>query len=53
MRQSQKNLEATDIYSYRRYLQQMLVMAGILLFSLVTGSVFAAVAPSCPVGDQM
>lgn len=53
MRQSQKNLEATDIYSYRRYLQQMLVMAGILLFSLVTGSVFAAVDPSCPVGDQM
>lgn len=53
MHQSQKILEVTDIYSYRRYLQKKLVLTAILLFSLVTGSVFAAVAPSCPVGDQM
>lgn len=55
MRQYQKILAANDIYSYRRYLQQMLVMAGVLIFSLVNGSAFAAVgkAPTCPSGDKM
>ena len=53
MRQYQKILAANNIYSYRRYLQKTLVLTGVLLFSLLTGSVFAAVAPSCPVGDQM
>lgn len=50
MYQYQKILAANDIYSYRRYLQQILVMAGVLIFSLVNGSALAAVGkpPSCP-----
>ncbi|MGM8870641.1 hypothetical protein ACS8E3_03020 [Psychrobacter sp. 2Y5] len=41
MRQSQKFFEATDISLYRRYLQQMLIMTGLLLFFLSSGSAFA------------
>lgn len=41
MRQSHKILKAIDIYSYRRYLQQMFITVGLLLFSLVSGSAFA------------
>lgn len=41
MRQSHKFLEAIDISSYRRYLQQMFITVGLLLFSLVSVSVFA------------
>lgn len=41
MRQSQKILEVTDIYTYRRYLKQMLIVVGVLLFSLFGGSAFA------------
>ena len=55
MYQYQKILAANDIYSYRRYLQKMLVIVGLLLLSLVSGSGFAAIgkAPSCPDGDKM
>ncbi|WP_440464155.1 hypothetical protein [Psychrobacter sp. ASPA161_6] len=41
MHQSQEIPEATDIYSYRRYLQQILAVVGVLLFSLGSGSAFA------------
>lgn len=41
MCQSQKTLEVTNIYTYRRYEKQMLVVMAILLFSLVSGSTFA------------
>ena len=41
MRQSHKFLATIDSSFYRRYLQQMLVMTGVLLFSLVSSSVFA------------
>lgn len=49
MRQYQKILAANDIYSYRRYLQQMLVMAGVLIFSLDSGSALAA---TCDIGFE-
>ena len=56
MRQSQEFLEATDISLYRRYLQQMLMVMGVLLFSLVSGSAFALTlnngsATTCPAGS--
>lgn len=56
MYQYQKILAANDIYSYRRYLQQILVMAGVLIFSLVNGSVFAfernpGSSFTCPAGS--
>ena len=56
MRQSQKILEVTDIYTYRRYLKQMLIVVGVLLFSLVNGSVFAfernpGSSFTCPAGS--
>lgn len=41
MRQSRKFLEAIDISSYRRYLQQMFITVGLLLFSLVSVSAYA------------
>lgn len=41
MYQSQKTLEVTNIYTYRRYEKQMLVVMAVLLFSLVSGSAFA------------
>ncbi|MGP4787594.1 hypothetical protein ACTXGJ_00530 [Psychrobacter sp. 1Y11] len=41
MRQSQKFFEATDIYTYLRHLQQMLIMVGILLFVLSSVSALA------------
>jgi len=41
MRQSQKFFEATDLSLYRRYLQQMLIMTGLILFFLSSGSAFA------------
>ena len=48
MRQSQKILEVTDIYIYRRYLKQMLTVMGVLLFSLFSGSAFAFVPAPNP-----
>ncbi|WP_201592531.1 DUF11 domain-containing protein [Psychrobacter sp. Pi2-51] len=56
MHQSQEIPEATDIYSYRRYLQQILAVVGVLLFSLGSGSAFALTlnngsATSCPAGS--
>ena len=48
MRQSQKILEASDIYSYRRYFQQIFVVLGVLLLSVVGSSAFAAV--TCDAG---
>jgi len=45
MRQSHKFLATIDSSFYRRYLQQMLVMAGVLLFSLGSSSAFAADNP--------
>lgn len=53
MRQSQKIVEANGIPFYRKYLQQMLVVIAVLLFSLTSGSVFALTlnngsATSCP-----
>ncbi|MGM8884377.1 hypothetical protein ACS8FD_00370 [Psychrobacter sp. 1U2] len=41
MRQYHKILKAIDIYSYRRFLEQMFIIVGLLLFSLVSGSAFA------------
>lgn len=60
MRQSHKFLEAIDIYSYRRFLEQMFIMLGLLLFSLVSGSALANPfatpdnfdAASCPIGHK-
>ncbi|WP_457857089.1 hypothetical protein [Psychrobacter pulmonis] len=60
MRQSHKFLEAIDISSYRRYLQQMFITVGLLLFSLVSVSVHANPfatpdnfdAASCPTGHK-
>lgn len=60
MRQYQKILAANDIYSYRRYLQQIFAILGVLLFSLVSN--FAVANPfatpddfnaaSCPTGHK-
>ena len=63
MRQYHKILKAIDIYSYRRFLEQMFIMVGLLLFSLVSGSALAALAnpfatpdnfdaASCPIGHK-
>jgi len=60
MRQYHKILKAIDIYSYRRFLQQMFIIVGLLLFSLVSGSAFANPfatpndfsAESCPFGHK-
>ena len=60
MRQSHKILKAIDIYSYRRFLEQMFIMLGLLLFSLVSGSALANPfatpdnfdAASCPIGHK-
>lgn len=41
MRQSHKFLATLDNSFYRRYLQQMLMIVGFILFSLVSGPVFA------------
>lgn len=41
MRQFHKFLATIDSYFYRRYLQQMLTIVAVLLFSLVSGPVFA------------
>ncbi|MGP5315467.1 hypothetical protein ACTXLD_08625 [Psychrobacter faecalis] len=60
MRQYQKILAANDIYSYRRYLQKILVLTGILLFSFYNNTAYAnpfaipddfSVA-SCPLGHK-
>ncbi|WP_201624230.1 hypothetical protein [Psychrobacter immobilis] len=56
MYQYQKILAANDIYSYRRYFKQMLIVVGVLLFSLVNGSVFAfesnpSSSLTCPAGS--
>ncbi|MES1964560.1 hypothetical protein M0N77_04325 [Psychrobacter sp. AH5] len=48
MRQSQKISKVIDIYSYRRCWQQTLALLSILLFSLGSSSVFAAV--TCDAG---
>nr|WP_299039518.1 hypothetical protein [uncultured Psychrobacter sp.] len=48
MRQSQKFSKVIDIYSYRRCWQQTLALLSILLFSLGSSSVFAAV--NCEAG---
>lgn len=56
MRQSQKILEVTDIYTYRRYAQQTLIMAGVSLFALFSGSALAATnaaGASCPADHMM
>lgn len=60
MCQSQKTLEVTNIYTYRRYEKQMLVVMAVLLFSLVSN--FAVANPfatpddfnaaSCPTGHK-
>ena len=63
MHQYHKILKAIDIYSYRRFLEQMFIMVGLLLFSLVSGSALAALAnpfatpdnfdaASCPTGHK-
>lgn len=60
MRQYHKILKAIDIYSYRRFLEQMFIMLGLLLFSLVSGSALANPfatpdnfdAASCPIGHK-
>ncbi|WP_298738444.1 hypothetical protein [uncultured Psychrobacter sp.] len=60
MRQSQKILQANDIYSYHRYLQLILTLIGILLFSFINSSAFANPfatpdnfdAASCPTGHK-
>ena len=60
MRQYHKILKAIDIYSYRRFLEQMFIMLGLLLFSLVSGSALANPfatpdnfdAASCPSGHK-
>ncbi|WP_296172651.1 hypothetical protein [Psychrobacter sp. UBA2769] len=60
MRQSQKILEANDIYLYRRYHKQMFVIVGFFLFSLGSNSVganqFATPddfsAASCPIDHK-
>lgn len=56
MRQSHKFLEAIDMSLYRRYLQQILMIVGFILFSLVSEPVFAITlnngsAASCPAGS--
>lgn len=60
MYQYQKILAANDIYSYRRYLQKILVLTGILLFSFYNNTAYAnpfaipddfSVA-SCPLGHK-
>ena len=45
MRQSHKFLEAIDMSLYRRYLQQLLMIVGFILFSLGSSSAFAADNP--------
>ncbi|MFK3868579.1 hypothetical protein ACI2IV_08900 [Psychrobacter faecalis] len=60
MHQYHKILKAIDIYSYRRFLEQMFIMVGLLLFSLVSGSALANPfatpdnfdAASCPTGHK-
>ena len=56
MRQSHKFLATLDNSFYRRYLQQMLMIVGFILFSLVSEPVFAITlnngsAASCPAGS--
>ena len=56
MRQYHKILKAIDNSFYRRYLQQMLMIVGFILFSLVSEPVFAITlnngsAASCPAGS--
>lgn len=60
MYQYQKILAANDIYSYRRYLQKILVLTGILLFSFYNNTAYANPfatpdnfdAASCPTGHK-
>lgn len=60
MHQYQKILAANDIYSYRRYLQKILVLTGILLFSFYNNTAYANPfatpdnfdAASCPTGHK-